>query len=77
MERSGALKTNQFAYQKKCLGTQSLISRSQQVMVDGSRSKLVNIVSGNVFSGRKHVGQCFWPVIVTPIHYEAFSHSRK
>ena len=44
--------------------TQFLSNRSQQVTVDGCRSKLVNVVSG--------VEQCFGPVIVPPVHFGAF-----
>ena len=39
-------------------------SGSQQVMVDGCRSKLVNVISG--------VRHCFGPVIVSPVHVRAF-----
>ena len=46
--------------------TQFLSNRSQQVMVDGCRSKLVNVVSG---VPRR---QCFGPVIVPPVHFGAF-----
>ena len=48
--------------------TQFLSNRSQQVMVGGCRSKLVNVVSG--------VLQCsvFGPVIVPPVHSGAFFH---
>ena len=49
--------------------TQFLSNRSQQVMVDGCRSKLVNVVSG--------VRQCFRPVIVPPVHVRAFFHFGK
>ena len=45
--------------------TQFLSNRSQQVMVDGCRSKLVNVVSG--------VPQ----VIVPPVHIGAFFHFGK
>ena len=45
---------------------QFLSNRSQDVVVDGCRSKLVNVVSGV---------QCFGPVIVPPIHLGAFFHS--
>ena len=37
-------------------------------MVDGCRSKLVNVVSG-----MPHAGQCFGPVIVSPAHCGVFS----
>ena len=43
-----------------------LSNRSQHVMVNGCRSKLVNVV-------RSAAGQCFVPVIVSPVHYGAFS----
>ena len=51
MEHSGVLLTTLFAYRKD-LGTcdvhlaQFLSNRSHHVMVDGCRSKLVNVVSG-------------------------------
>ena len=48
--------------------TQFLSNRSQQVMVDGCRSKLVNIKSG------VPQGSIFWPVIVPPVHFRAFFH---
>ena len=41
---------------------QFLSNRSQNVMVDGCRSKLVNVVS------RVPQGKCFGPFIVTPVH---------
>ena len=47
--------------------TQLLSNRSQQVMVDGCRSKLVNVVSG-VPQGS------VWAVIVPPVHFGAFFH---
>ena len=49
--------------------TEFLLNRSQEVMVDGCRSKLVNVVSG--------VPQCFGPVIVPPVHFGAFFHFGK
>ena len=48
--------------------TQFLSDRSQHVMVDGCRSKLVNVVSGV-----PHAGQCFGPIIVPPYTSELFS----
>ena len=45
--------------------TQFLSNRSQQVMVDGCRSKLVNVVSSAA-------RQCFGPVIVPPVHFRVF-----
>ena len=48
--------------------TQFLSNRSQHVMVDGCRSKLVNVVSGVL---RK----CFGPVIVPLVHFGAFINS--
>ena len=47
--------------------TQFLSDRTQQVMVDGCRNKLVNIV-------RSAAGQCCGPIIVPPIHLGAFFH---
>ena len=49
---------------------QFLSNRSQQVMVDGCRSKLVNVVSGVP-------QQCFGPIVVPPIHFGAFFHFGK
>ena len=50
--------------------TEFLSNRSQQVMVDGCRSKLVNVVSV--------VPQGFFgPVIVPPVHVGAFFHFGK
>ena len=46
--------------------TQLLLNRSQQVMVDGCRCKLVNVVSG------VPQGSFFGPVIVHTIHLGAF-----
>ena len=46
--------------------TQFLSDRSQHVMVDGCRIKLVNVVSGGP--------QCFGPIIVFPIHLRAYFH---
>ena len=48
--------------------TQFLSDRSQHVMVDGCRSKLVNVVSG------VPQGSVFGPIIVPPIHLGAFLH---
>ena len=47
------------------ISTQFLSNRSQHVMVDGCKSKLVNV----------NTGKCFWPVIVTPIHLGFFFNS--
>ena len=49
--------------------TQFLSNRLQHVMVDGCRSKLVDVVSG--------VRLCFGPVIVPPVHSGAFFDSGK
>ena len=47
--------------------TQFLSNRSQLVVVDGCRSKLVNVVSG-----------VFWtPIIVPPVHFGSFFHFGK
>ena len=46
--------------------TQFQSNRAQHVMVDGCRSKLVNVVSGVP-------QQCFGPVIVSPVHFGAFA----
>ena len=51
--------------------TQFLSDRSQLVMVDGCRSKLVNILSG------VPQGSILGPIIVPPIHLGAFSHFAK
>ena len=51
--------------------TQFLSDRSQHVMVDGCRSKLVN---GCI---RSAAGQCFVPLIVPPVHFGAFFHFGK
>ena len=51
--------------------TQFLSNRSQHVMVDGCRSKLVNVVSESA------TGQCFGPVIVPPVHFGFFFYSEK
>ena len=51
--------------------TQFLSNRSQQVMVDGCRSKLVNDVSG------VPQGSVFMPFIVPPVHFRAFFHFGK
>ena len=51
---------------------QFLSNRSQKVMVDGCRSKLVDVVSGVLL-----LEQCFGPVIVPPLHFRAFFHSGK
>ena len=45
--------------------TQFLSDRSQHIMVDGCRSKLVNV-------HRSAAGQCFGPMIVPPIYLGAF-----
>ena len=47
--------------------SQSLSNRSQHIMVDGCRSKLVGSVAG----------QCFGPVIVPSVNFWAFLHSGK
>ena len=44
--------------------TQFLSNRSQHVMVNGCRSKLVDVV-------RSAAGQCFGQVIVPPVHFGA------
>ena len=49
--------------------TQFPSNRSQHVIVDGCKSKLVNVVSG------VPQGSVFFPVIVPPIRLGAFSHS--
>ena len=51
--------------------TQFLSDRSQLVMVDGCRSKLVNILSG------VPQGSILGPIIVPPIHLGAFFHFGK
>ena len=51
--------------------TQFLSNRSQHVMVDGCRNKLVNVVSGVPCRA------VFWPVIVPPVHFGAFFYSGK
>ena len=52
--------------------TQFLSNRSQHVMVDGCRSKLVNVVSGVPQGG---VGSLrAGPVIVPSMHFRAFFH---
>ena len=50
--------------------TQFLSNRSQYVLVDGCRSKLVNVVSGV-----PQLGQCFGPVVVPSVHLGTFFHS--
>ena len=45
----------------QCIFAQSLSNRSQHVMIDGCRSKLVNVVSGVPH------GSVFGPVIVNPV----------
>ena len=50
---------------------QFLSNRSQYVLVDGCRSKLVNTSSG-VPQG---AGQCFWPVVVPSVHLGTFFYS--
>ena len=47
--------------------TQFLSNRSQYVLVDGCRSKLVNVVSGVA-------RECFGPVVVPPVHLGSFFH---
>ena len=49
---------------------QFLSNRSQDVMVDGCTSKLVNVVSGVP-------QQCFGPVIFPPVHFGDFFHFAK
>ena len=44
---------------------QFLSNRSQPVMVDDCRSKLVDVLSGVA-------GQCFGPFIVPSVHFRAF-----
>ena len=51
--------------------TQFLSNRPQHVMVDGYRSKQVNVVSG------VPMASVFLSVIVPPVHFEAFFHSGK
>ena len=51
--------------------TQFISNRSQHVMVDGCRSKMVNVVSG------VPQAQCFRPIIVPPLHLGAFFYSGK
>ena len=53
-----------------CIQTPFLSNRSQHIMVDGCRSKLVDIVS-------KCRRALFWPVIVPSVHFRAFFHSGK
>ena len=48
-----------------------LSNQSQYVIVDGCRSKLVNVVSG------VPAGQCLGLVFVPPVHFGAFFHSGK
>ena len=48
--------------------TQFLSNRSQHVMVNGCRSKLVNVMSGV---------QCFGPAIVPPVYLGDFFHSEE
>ena len=50
--------------------TQFLSNRSQHVMEDGCRSKLIDVV-------RSAAGPCFGPVIVPPVDFGAFFHSGK
>ena len=49
--------------------TQFLSNRSQYVLVDGCRSKLVNVVR------RSAAGQCFGPVVVPSVHPGTFFYS--
>ena len=51
--------------------TKFLSSRSQHVMVDGCRSKLLNVVSG------MPQGSVFGPVVAPLVHLEAFFLSGK
>ena len=51
--------------------TQCQSNRSQEVLVDSCRSKLVNVVS------EVSQGQCIGPVIVPPVHCGAFFHFGK
>ena len=51
--------------------THFLSNQSQYVLVDGCRSKLVNIVSGD----RSAAGQCFGPVVDPSVHLGPFFHS--
>ena len=51
--------------------TPFLSNRSQQIMVDGCRSKLVNVPCVSIMSD---AGKCFGPVIVPPVHFGAFFH---
>ena len=51
--------------------TQFLSNRLQFVLVDGCRSKLVNVVR----CVRSAAGQCFGPVIVPSVHLGTFFHS--
>ena len=51
--------------------TQFLSNRSQYVLVDGCRSKLVNVVSG-VLQGSVLL---FLPVVVPSVHLGTFFHS--
>ena len=53
-----------------CILTEFLSNLPQHVIVDGYRSKLVNVVSGVP-------RQCFGPVIVPSVHFGAFFHSGK
>ena len=50
--------------------TQFLSNRTHHVMVNGCRSKLLDVVSGLP-------QQCFGPIIVPPVHFGAFFHSGK
>ena len=51
--------------------TQFLLNRSQQFMVDGCRSKLVNILSGVPH------GSDLGPLLFSPVHLGAFFHFGK
>ena len=50
--------------------TQFLSNRSQFVLLDKCRSKLVNVVSGV-----PQAGQCFGPAVVPSVHLGTFCHS--
>ena len=72
--RSVLYKVNQQEFGRSVLSilTQFLSNRSQHVMANGYRSKLVNGVSGV-----PHAGKCFGLVIVPPVHFGAFYQSGK
>ena len=54
--------------------TQFLSNRSQYVVVDGCRSKLVNVVANWL---TLPIGKCFGPSVVPLVHCRAFLYSRK